>query len=70
LKVLPWDSEAVKQYRLLRATVEVEGQPTGNFDVTSAAHALALNAILVTNDHAVTRMRNLEVEDWTEGSRH
>jgi len=31
-----------------------------------AAHALALGAILVTNDRAFSRIRRLKNEDWTK----
>jgi len=34
-----------------------------------AAHALALDAILVTNDRAFGRIKRLKVEDWTKGTR-
>jgi len=30
------------------------------------AHALALGAVLVTNDRAFTRIKELNVEDWTK----
>jgi predicted nucleic acid-binding protein len=29
------------------------------------AHALAVGAVLVTNDHAFRRIKKLKVEDWT-----
>jgi tRNA(fMet)-specific endonuclease VapC len=67
--VLPWDSDAAQQYGQLRATLEREGQPMGNLDVMIAAHALALEAILVTNDRAFGRIKKLKVEDWTKGLR-
>jgi len=64
--ILPWDSEAAQQYGQLRATLEREGQPMGNLDVMIGAHALALDAVLVTNDHAFARIKNLKVVDWTK----
>jgi len=67
--VLPWDSEAAQQYGRLRAALEREGQPMGNLDVMIGAHALALNAVLVTNDHAFARIKKLKVVDWTKESR-
>jgi len=67
--VLPWDSDAAQQYGQLRAALEREGQPMGNLDATIGAHALALGAILVTNDRAFGRIKKLKVEDWTKGSR-
>lgn len=67
--ILPWDSDAAQQYGQLRATLEREGQPMGNLDAMIAAHALALDTILVTNDHAFARIKKLKVEDWTKASR-
>ncbi len=68
--VLAWDSNAARQYGQLRATLEREGLPMGNLDVMIGAHALAVGAILVTNDHAFGRIKKLKVEDWTKESRH
>jgi len=64
--ILPWDSEAAKQYGRLRATLEREGRPMGNLDMMIAAHALAAGAVLVTNDRAFTRIKNLKLADWTK----
>jgi tRNA(fMet)-specific endonuclease VapC len=38
----------------------------GGLDMMIAAHALALGAILVTNDRAFSRIRKLKIEDWTK----
>jgi len=67
--MLPWDSDAARQYGELRATLEREGQPMGNLDTMIAAHALALDAVLVTNDHAFARIKKLKVVDWTKETR-
>ena len=53
--VLPWNSEAAQEYGRLRAGLEREGQPLGNLDVMIAAHALALDATLVTFDRRMTQ---------------
>jgi len=66
LTILPWDSEATREYGLLRATLEREGQPMGNLDTMIAAQALAEGLVLVTNDHACRRIRKLRIEDWTK----
>jgi tRNA(fMet)-specific endonuclease VapC len=66
MTILPWDSEAARHYGQIRAALEREGQPMGNLDTMIGAHALALGAILVTNDRAFTRIRELKVEDWTK----
>lgn len=65
--ILPWDSDAARQYGRLRATLEPEGQPIGNLDTMIGAHALATGATLVTNDHAFSRIKKLKLEDWTTG---
>lgn len=67
--ILPWDSDAARQYGQLRATLDREGRPMGNLDTMIAAHALALDAILVTSDRAFSRIKKLQVEDWTKGRR-
>ena len=70
LAILPWDSSAAQQYGSLRATLQIAGQPMGNLDVMIAAHALALELVLVTNDKAFSRVKRLKMEDWTKTSRH
>jgi tRNA(fMet)-specific endonuclease VapC len=69
LIILPWDSDAAQEYGRLRATLEREGQPMGNFDTMIAAHALALGAVLVTNDRAFSRVKKLKLLDWTKDPR-
>jgi tRNA(fMet)-specific endonuclease VapC len=63
--VLPWDSDAARQYGQLRATLERHGQPMGNLDLMIGAHALALGLVLVTGDRAFARIKKLKLEDWT-----
>ena len=65
VEILPWDSEAAKQYASLRATLEQEGTPMGNLDMMIAAHALAAECILVTTDQGFRRVKKLKIEDWT-----
>ena len=64
--ILPWDSEAAKQYGSLRAELEREGLPMANLDIMIGAHALAIPAVLVTNDRAFARIKDLKVADWTK----
>jgi len=64
--VEPWDSEAAQQYGLTRAALEREGHPIGNVDIMFGSHALALGAILVTNDQAFKYIRGLKTENWAE----
>jgi tRNA(fMet)-specific endonuclease VapC len=66
VQALPWDSKATRHYADVRATLERHGKPMGNLDMMIAAHALAVEAILVTNDRAFLRLGNLKLEDWTK----
>ena len=65
VSILPWDSDAAQQYGHLRASLEGAGRPMGNLDLMIGAHALALDAVLVSNDQSFTRIKKLKVEDWT-----
>ena len=66
MTILPWDSEAAQHYGQIRAALERQGQAMGNLDTMIAAHALAMGAVLVTNDQAFTRIEALKVENWTK----
>jgi tRNA(fMet)-specific endonuclease VapC len=63
---LAWDSNAARRYADLRAALEIAGTAMGNLDMMIAAHALAAEAILVTNDRSFCRLKNLKIEDWTK----
>lgn len=65
LDVLPWDSRAAARYGALRAELERNGRPLGPLDTMIAAHALAVDAVIVTNDRAFSAVSGLQVEDWT-----
>jgi len=67
VEVLPWNSEAAKNYAHIRAAIEKQGEPMGNLDVMIAAHAVAAAVVLVTHDHVFRRVKGLKVEDWTGG---
>jgi tRNA(fMet)-specific endonuclease VapC len=65
LKVLSWDRDAARAYGTLRARQEAAGLPLGPLDMQIAAHAVALGAILVTNDRAFLQIPNLPgLENW------
>lgn len=63
--VFSWDSEAAREYGDLRAALEREGRLMGSLNMMIAAHALALELILITNDRASGRIERLKTEDWT-----
>jgi tRNA(fMet)-specific endonuclease VapC len=65
VEVLPWDSATAQQYARIRALLEGDGKPMGNLDLMIAAHALALDLVLVSNDAVFRRVKGLKIEDWS-----
>lgn len=66
LQVLPLTSEIAAHYAQLRTQLEALGNPIGPNDALIAAHALAMNATLVTGDAEFLRVPGLRVENWLE----
>jgi tRNA(fMet)-specific endonuclease VapC len=65
LPVTPLPIEAGKHYGRIRSTLERAGTPIGNNDLWIAAHALAENLILVTNnEREFARIDGLRLENW------
>ncbi len=59
-------SAAAHRYGMLRAQLEREGKPTGAMDMLIAAHCLAIDATLVTNNtRDFKNINNLPLTDWT-----
>lgn len=62
---LPWDASAADRYGVLRAALQQAGQPIGDHDTMIAAHALAVDATLVTRNLAhFGRVGGLSCADW------
>jgi tRNA(fMet)-specific endonuclease VapC len=65
LEILPLDKEADVRYAEIRAHLERQGKPIGPNDLLIAAHALALDLTLVTDNVAeFARVPQLAVENW------
>ena len=65
LVVVPFDGPAASAYGRLRADLQRAGRPIGPMDMHIAAHALSLNAALVTgNEREFRRVAGLHVENW------
>lgn len=61
------DAETSRLYGRIRAELERHGTPSGANDIWIAAHALALDATLVTdNTREFSRVTGLAVENWLE----
>jgi tRNA(fMet)-specific endonuclease VapC len=62
-----WTDAVSQAYGRIKATLERKGTRIEDFDAAIAAHALALDATLVTAnlDH-MTRVPGLRIEDWSD----
>ena len=67
ISILPWDSICAQQHARMRAAREGKGKPLGFADSMIAAHALALDLVLVTNDNDFAHVPNLKLQDWSKG---
>jgi len=67
--VQPWPLEATHAYARIRSALERAGQPIdviGGMDLMIAAHAMAEDSVLVTNNaREFLRVPSLAVEAWT-----
>ena len=65
--VLPFDIAAADRFGALAATLSEAGEPIGQMDTLIAAHALALGAVLVTNNQRhFSKVRGLKLENWAD----
>jgi len=68
MQILALDVSADTEYGGIRAELEAAGKPIGPNDLFIAAHAYALEAVLVTaNVSEFSRIRALKVENWLDG---
>ena len=67
LEIAPYDEAATQTYGRIRAALEVKGKTIGPLDTLIAAHALALDVTLVTNNSTeFRRVTGLRIVDWTK----
>jgi tRNA(fMet)-specific endonuclease VapC len=65
LVIQPLEESAADHYAQVRTFLESNGQPIGGMDTQIAAHALSLDAVLVTNNtRHFERVPNLKLENW------
>jgi len=65
LTILPFDDRAAWAYGDLRAELERRGTPIGSLDTMIAAHALSLQAKLITNNiREFAQVSGLQVDNW------
>ena len=66
LPAMPLPETAGELYGTLRAEMEMKGEVIGNNDIWIAAHALAADLTLVTNNQKeFRRIRGLKLLNWT-----
>ena len=68
IEVLPWGRDAASEYGEMRAALGRRGQTLEPNDILIAAHAVAVAAVLVTNNRAFKRVGGLMLEDWSAGA--
>ena len=60
-----FEANAATAYGPLRAYLQTQGTPIGPLDTLIAAHALSLDAVLVSNNiREFSRVPDLELENW------
>ncbi|MCU1241636.1 MAG: plasmid maintenance protein [Candidatus Acidoferrum typicum] len=65
LPIIALPETAAEIYGVIRADLEGRGQQIGNNDLWIAAHAVAANLILVTNNETeFARVKGLKVQNW------
>lgn len=65
IAVLPLDVAASAEYGRIRKDLQKAGRPLGNNDMWIAAHAIAEELILVTNnEREFARVAGLKLENW------
>ena len=67
LRIFPFDEEAAAVAARIRAHLERQGTPIGDLDSLIAAHALARDLTLVTNNlREFARVPGLSTENWAQ----
>ena len=67
IEIPAYDDAAAQHYGRVRAYLERQGTPIGSLDLLIAAHALSLNAVLITNNEKeFKRVSDLKIENWAK----
>ena len=64
-EIASYDESAACVYGKIRSTLEKQGQPIGAMDLLIAAHSIAMNTILVTNNEKeFVKVPGIQVQNW------
>jgi tRNA(fMet)-specific endonuclease VapC len=67
IDILPFDHAAANSYAIIRWQLETSGRPIGANDLLIAAHALAADCTLVTNNMGeFQRIERLVLDNWLD----
>lgn len=67
VKIVPYNTKCAAYYGEIRANLRRQGTPIGPNDLFIAAHAIAENATLITNNtREFKRIENLKIISWQE----
>jgi tRNA(fMet)-specific endonuclease VapC len=66
VEIQPWSAELAPHYGTLRAALESSGITIAPLDLMIAAHALAIDATLISADKALAQIGIMKIEDWSE----
>ena len=67
IEIPAYDDAASHHYGEIRVYLERQGTPIGSLDMLIAAHALSLNAVLITNNETeFSRVSRLKIENWAK----
>jgi len=65
ISLVSYNDRAAFEYGVLRADLQQRGCLIGNMDMLIAAHAIATDTVLVTNNtREFSRVRGLQITDW------
>ena len=68
VQCLPWDDTAATHFAAIAAELHKAGTPIGSMDAMIAGHAVAVGAVLVTNNaRHFARVAALNIENWAHG---
>jgi predicted nucleic acid-binding protein len=66
VRVLPWTQDAMWHYARQQHALRSTGKSIGELDLLIGCHALALDAVCVTNNtREFERIEGLKLENWT-----
>jgi tRNA(fMet)-specific endonuclease VapC len=65
LRRSPWTDDVSREFGRIKALLFSQGEPLEDFDIAIGCHALAVAAVLVTdNTRHLARIPGLQIETW------